>query len=341
MSEKLLTAISAQSGPDVMQTAVSRTAELVAADAIIDMSAYVNDIETFQKDKFFDASYESLEMDGKYYGVPWIVDIFLPFYRTDVFAEAGYNEFPETQAEFLEACRTIKEKTGKYAWEINCANDYNSLFCYPYQSGSEIVTKDRKPVFNEPEFVESMNYLNTFFEEELANRVVDGVASDVKLTNGDVAAVVGSAYLAQQLQANPEMDGKWAPAVWPKGSATNYSVYAGSNLVVTSWNKNEDACIKLVEFLARPENQLKYREQTNSLPAGIEPWEDEGLKGDSVMSVFYKQMQNAKPFPKLPEIEEIAIDCTSYFERISLGGEDVQTVMDEMNAHAEEILSGK
>lgn len=339
LSEKLLTAISSQSGPDVMQTAVSRTAELVAANAIIDMSEYVDSIEVFGKDKFFDASYESLEMDGKYYGVPWIVDVFLPFYRTDIFADAGYQEFPKTQEEFLEACKAITEKTGKYSWEINCANDYNSLFCYPYQSGSEIITKDRKPVFNGKEFVDAMNYLNSFFEAGLSSRIVDGVASDVKLTNGDVASCVGSAYLAQQLSANPDMDGKWAPAVWPKGAATNYSVYAGSNLVIASWNKNEEACVKLVEFLARPENQLKYREQTNALPAGKDAWADESLKNDPVMSVFYEQMQNAKPFPKVPEIEEIAIDCTKYFERISLGEEDVQTVMDEMNQQAEKILS--
>lgn len=53
LSEKLLTAIASQSGPDVMQTAVSRTAELVTADAIIDMTGYVDGVEGFSKDRSF------------------------------------------------------------------------------------------------------------------------------------------------------------------------------------------------------------------------------------------------------------------------------------------------
>ena len=61
LSEKLLTAIASQSGPDVMQTAVSRTAELVTADAIIDMTGYLDTVEGFNKDRFFDASDDSLD----------------------------------------------------------------------------------------------------------------------------------------------------------------------------------------------------------------------------------------------------------------------------------------
>ena len=47
LSEMLLTAIASQNGPDVMQTAVSRTAELVDADAIIYMPDYFNSVYGF------------------------------------------------------------------------------------------------------------------------------------------------------------------------------------------------------------------------------------------------------------------------------------------------------
>lgn len=340
LSEKLLTAIASQSGPDVMQTAVSRTAELVTADAIIDMTEYVNTVDGFAADKFYDASYASLEMNDKYYGVPWIVDVYCVMYRTDIFEEAGYTEFPTTQEEFFEACKAINEKTGIKPYMIGAANNYNELFCYPYQSGSEIVTEDRKAVFNQPEYVEAMEYLNSFYEAGLSERIFDGVAAYTKLANGEVAASYCGTWETSQLSTVEEMDGKWAIAVWPKGSATNDSVYAGSNLVIPSWTTNEDAAVQLIEFLTRTENQLKFHELTGSLPAGREAWKDEILAGDPVLSVFGKQIENAKAFPKVPEMEEIGIEAVSYYERISAGEEDIQTVCDELNAWAQGVLDG-
>lgn len=340
LSEKLLTAIASQSGPDVMQTAVSRTAELVTADAIIDMTEYVDSVEGFAKDKFYEASYDSLKMGDSYYGVPWIVDVYCVMYRTDLFEAAGYTEFPATQEEFFEACKKIKETAGITPYYIGAADNYNELFCFPYQSGSEIVTEDRKAVFNQPEYIEAMEYLNSFYEEGLAERVTDGVANYVKLTNGEVAACFGGTWEASQLASVEELDGKWAAAVWPKGSATNDSVYAGSNLVIPTWTTNEEAAVALIEFLTRTENQLKYRELAGSLPAGLEAWQDESLAKDPVLSVFGKQIENAKAFPKVAEIEEIGIEATKSFERISVGQEDIQTVCDEMNAFAQNVLDG-
>ena len=338
LSEKLLTAIASQSGPDVMQTAVSRTAELVTADAIIDMTSYVDSVEGFGKDRFFEASYDSLETNDKYYGVPWITDVYVNMYRTDIFAEAGYDSYPTTWEEFQQACRDIKEKTGVTPFMIVAANNYNELFNYPFQAGSEVVTEDRKAVFNQPEYVKSMEYLNSFYEEGLADRVWDGVAAYVKLTNGEVASCFAGTWETTQMAANSEMDGKWAVAQWPAGPANNNSVYAGSNLVIPTWTTNEEAAVKLIEFLTRTENELKYNELSGSLPAVREAWEDPKLADDPVLSVFGAQIEHSQPFPKVPEIEEIAIEAVNAYERISVGEEDIQSVCDELNDFAQNLL---
>lgn len=338
LSEKLLTAIASQSGPDVMQTAVSRTAELVTADAVIDMTDYVNSVEGFSKDRFFDASYESLKMDDKYYGVPWITDVYCNLYRTDIFSEAGWDTYPTTWDDFKQACIDIKETTGITPFMIGAANNYNELFNYPFQAGSAVVTEDRKAVFNKSEYIEAMEYLNSFYEEGLADRVWDGVASYVKLANGEIAACFGGTWEASQMLSNSDMDGKWAVAQWPEGSKNNNSVYAGSNLVIPSWTTNEEAAVKLIEFLTRTENELKYNELSGSLPAVKEAWSDSQLADDPVLSVFGSQIEHAQPFPKVPEIEEIGIEATSAYERISAGEEDIQAVCDELNDFAQNLL---
>lgn len=325
----------------VIQTAVSRTAELVDADAIIDMTDYVNSVDGFATDKFFEASYESLRIGDSYYGVPWIVDVYCMLYRTDLFEQAGYTEFPTTWEEFYDACQAVKDATGVTPYYIGAADNYNELFCYPFQSGSEVVTEDRVAVFNQPEYINAMEYLNSFYEAGLADRVTDGVASYVKLTNGEIAACFGGVWETTQLAEVEELEGKWAVALWPAGPANNNSVYAGSNLVIPSWTTNEEAAVSLIEFLTRTENQLQYQELTGSLPAGIEAWEDESLANDPVLSVFGEQIAHAQPFPKVPEIEEIGIEVTSSYERISVGEEDIQTVCDEMNAFAQNLLDNE
>lgn len=338
LSEKLATAISSQSGPDVMQTAVSRTAELVNADAIIDMTEYVNSVDNFAVDNFFEASYDSLKIEDKYYGVPWFADVYVPFYRTDLFEEAGYEEFPKTWDEFYDACSKITEETGKYSFEILGASDYNFLFTFAYQSGSEIITEDRKAVFNEPEFVDAVTYLSSFYDAGLADRDNDGIDRWIKLANGDVSAVLGATWVITPLDEIPEAEGKWGMSVWPEGPATNDSVYAGSNLVIPTWTKNEDAAVKLIEFLTSAESEVKYYEQTKALPASIAAWEDEKIKSNEQYTVFNEQLSNAKQFPMVPEIEEIGILAAQEFERISVGKEDPQTVMDDLNEKAQAIL---
>ena len=341
LSEKLLTAIASQSGPDVMQTAVSRTAELVEADAVIDMTDYVDSVEGFAKDRFFDASYESLQMGEKYYGVPWIVDVYCVLYRPDIFEAAGYMEFPTTQDEFFQACQTIHEETGITPYYIGAADIYNALSCYAYQSGSDIVTEDRTAVFNQPEYIEAMEYLESFYEAGLADRVIDGVANYVKLANGEIAACFGGTWEISQMETVEELEGKWAAALWPKGAATNDSVYAGSNLVIPSWTTNEEAAVALIEFLTRTENQLEFNKLTGSLPAVKEAWDDPSLAEDPAISVLGEQIEYSRPFPKVAEIEEIGMAALDAYERISVGEEDIQTVCDELNDTAQNILDGE
>ncbi len=108
--------------------------------------------------------------------------------------------------------------------------------------------------------------------------------------------------------------------------------------MIPTWTKNEDAAVKLIEFLTSAESEVKYYEQTKALPASIAAWEDEKIKSNEQYTVFNEQLSNAKQFPMVPEIEEIGILAAQEFERISVGKEDPQTVMDDLNEKAQAIL---
>lgn len=87
------------------------------------------------------------------------------------------------------------------------------------------------------------------------------------------------------------------------------------------------------------ENQLKWLELTNAMPTVKEAWKDEKLAGDPLYEVFGEQMENSHPMPLIPEFEEIAQNYLKHFEKIYLGGADVQAEMDAFNAETEKVLS--
>lgn len=93
--------------------------------------------------------------------------VYCILYRTDLFEQAGYTEFPTTWEEFYDACQAVKDATGVTPYYIGAADNYNELFCYPFQSGSEVVTEDRVAVFNQPEYINAMEYLNSFYKRVL------------------------------------------------------------------------------------------------------------------------------------------------------------------------------
>jgi|GEM_PF-185922 len=340
LTEKLLTAIASRSGPDCMQTAVSRTAELVASDAILDITAEIEATEEFSMDKYFEVAYDSLKIGNSYYGVPWISDIYPLAYRTDLFEEAGYTEFPDTWDELYEACAKIYETTGKSTFNvIEGPYNYNFLMSFPFQAGCEVVTEDGEAKFDTPEMKAAMEYIMKYINSGISSDINDGVDGAVKLSNGDAAVVGGSTWLVSNIKDLPELEGKWDMALWPEGPGGRDSVYAGSNLVITTWTDKKDACLQWIEHLVTKENILKHYETSSSLPPRIDAWETVIADSEYNMQAFMDQLNYARPFPKVAEMQEIGIEFTKYAERIMVGKEDIDTVLEEMQQRAEEILA--
>ena len=137
----------------------------------------------------------------------------------------------------------------------------------------------------------------------------------------------------------PDIEGKWATAVLPSGKENNFSSLGGSNLTIFEHSKKKDQAAQFIDFMVKKENQLKWLELTNAMPTVKEAWNDEKLAGDPLYQVFGEQMENSRPMPLIPEFEEIAQNYLKHFEKIYLGGEDVQSELDAFNTETEKVLS--
>ena len=337
--DKLLTAIASKKGPDVLQMGTTWMPEFQKAGALTDMSKYINKYENLKPDNFFKGSVETTVFDGKSYGIPWTAETRVLFYRTDVLKNVGYDEAPKTWDELEDAATKLSDR-GKDKYGINIDSKEQTLaFMFARQNGSPLF-EDGKPLFNTPRFVEAVSYLNDFIQKGYSPK--EDLGMDVSQTfSGDamVPMFISGPWMAKAVKDTvPDAKGKWAIATLPK-KENNLSSMGGSNLTIFKYSKQKDNAAKFIEFMSRPENQMKWLELTDALPTVMKTWENEKLKNYSLYKVFYEQLQNSEPMPLIPEFEELAQSYLKHFEQIYLGGKDVQSEMDDYQKESEKLLN--
>ncbi|EIA19646.1 hypothetical protein KKC_11271 [Listeria fleischmannii subsp. coloradonensis] len=338
--DKLLTAVASKSGPDVLQMGTTWMPEFVEAGAIQDISKEVKASDNMNPDKFFPGSVKTTEFNGKYYGVPWYAETRVLFYRTDLLKQVGYNEPPKTWDELSDAALKLS-KRGKDMYGLNVdANEQTLGFMFGRQNGSELIADDNtKPVFNQKEFVDTVKYLDSFIKNGSAPKTDLGMdAAQTFGGDGIVPMFISGPWMVNTVKTTiPDIEGKWATAVLPK-KENNISSLGGANLTVFKYSKKQKQAIQFMEFMSKPEVQLKWLKDTNSMPASKAAWEDKTLKEDQFYQVFGEQMKDAEPMPLIPQFEEIAQTYLKSWEQIYRGGADPQKQMDTFNQQVVDLL---
>jgi multiple sugar transport system substrate-binding protein len=338
--DKLLTAVASKKGPDVLQMGTTWIPEFASANALMDLTPHIKDYPELDPENYYEGSVETTKFEDKTVGVPWYIDTRVLYYRTDLLKEAGYDEAPKTWDELRDAAKKLSERgEGKYGISLD-TKEQSLSFMFARQNGSALLDDQNKPLFNEPEFVEAVEYLNGFFtdgsapKDELGIDIIQGFRED-----GILPMFISGPWMIKLINDQaPELEGKWATAVLP-AKENNISALGGSNLSIFEHTKNKDASLKFLAYMNKPETQLKWMEMTNSLPSTKAAWEDEALKDNPLYKTFGEQMESSQSMPVIKEWEKIAQAYLSSFEKIYRGGEDVEKELDQFNKKSEEILN--
>ncbi|GIP52542.1 sugar ABC transporter substrate-binding protein [Paenibacillus vini] len=333
--DKLLTAVASKNGPDVIQMGTTWIPEFASAGALLDMAPYIEKYPELKTENFFDGAIQTTQYDGVTVGIPWYVETRGLFYRTDLLAEVGYPEGPKTWDELKDAGKKLAARgEGNYMMPVD-AKDQNYLSMFAWQAGSDVIGSDRKPQFNQPEYVEAMNFLNSLYKENLVPPTDLDTVTGFK--DGTVPMFISGPWMIQAVkEQNPEIDGKWTVKTLP-ANKNNKSLMGGSDLSIFKYSKNPEGAAKFIAYLSSEEAQLKFYETSNSLPALKTAWENEQFS-DPMIAAFGKQLESAIPTPMVKEWEEVSQASVAAFERITVGGADVQAEMDALNEEANGIL---
>jgi multiple sugar transport system substrate-binding protein len=343
--EKLLTAFVGDATPDVAQLGNTWIAEFAALRALQPLDSGLAG-SAVDSSAYFSGIWDTNVIDGTLYGVPWYVDTRVLFYRRDLLERAGYREVPGDWKGWREALVAIKRLVGNDRFAVFLpTNEFAPLVAFGLQAGSPLLADHAtRGAFSEPAFRRAFDFYCGLFRARLAPPILNTEIANLyqEFARGYFAMYITGPWNLGEFQRRlpPELEDKWAtaPLPGPEGPSTGVSLAGGASLVMFRRTPHKAAAGRLIEFLNRPEQQVRFYRLTGDLPARREAWRDSALAANPRVRAFGEQLQRVVATPKVPEWELIANRLQDYSERAVRGASTPDSALAQLDREVDRLL---
>lgn len=343
--EKLLTAYAGGSLPDLTQIGNTWIPEFATLHALEPLQARVAASRVIDQRDYFASAWAPNVIDRILYGIPWYVDTRLLFYRVDLLREVGFAAPPRDWAEWqaqMDAIRT--QSHGKRWGALLPTNEYDQLLALALQEGVPLLRDGgRYGNFQSAGFKRALAFYVGLFKRGDVPPYTNVQVSNPwqAFGRGDFVFYLSGPWnigeFRKRLPATEQAD--WSTAQLPGPDGPGDSVSYGSSLVILRGSKHKDAAWQLIEYLSRPEIQVRFFELLGDLPARRSAWESPALKDDPKLHAFRAQLEHMRPAPKVPEWEQIVNMMRDVAARAVAGELTVDQAAAQMDAEADAMLA--
>jgi len=342
--EKLLTAHVGDSTPDIAQLGNTWIPEFAALHAIEPLGSWLEGSTAVPESAFFRGIWATNVIDGTPYGVPWYVDTRVLFYRKDLLARAGYATVPQRWDEWVQSMEAVARLGGKGHYAILLpTNEYTPWTIFGLQTGSPLLSPDgTRGDFSGPEYRRAAAFYLDVFRRHLAPAVPGQLMMNVhqEFERGTFAMYITGPWQLGEFsrRLSPAMQSSWETAPLPGPDGPGVSVAGGSSLVLFRSSRHKPEGWKLIEFLSRPEQQLRFFRSTGDLPARRETWRDTALTSPPHMRAFADQLDRVVPTPMVPEWEQISVALQDCVETMVLGAKAPDSALAGLDRDVDRML---
>ena len=326
LHDKTVLAQGAGNAYDVVLFDVIWPAEFAANNVLVDVTSKITDE---MKAGVLPGAWTTVKYDGKFYGMPWILDTKYLFYNKEILAKAGIANPPKTWEELAADAKIIKDKgilASPIAWSWAQAEaaicDYTTLVS---AFGGDFL-KDGKPAFQSGGGLDALKYMVDSYTSGITNpNSKEFLEEDVRkvFENGDAAFALNWTYMYNM--ANDPKDSKVAgkvgvvPAPGVAGKSEASAVNGSMGLGVTTVSKHQDEAWKYVIFMTSQATQNAYAKL--SLPIWASSYEDPAVtKGQEELIAAAKVGLAAMyPRPTTPKYQEISVALQQAIQEALLG----------------------
>jgi multiple sugar transport system substrate-binding protein len=286
---------------DVFLADVVWTAEFASQKWLLEMGDYVD----ARKDEFIPSTLETINYEGKYFGVPQATDSAFIYYRDD-----KVSGVPETWQELYAEAKA----NGGIVYQ---GASYEGLTCdfleLAFAAGGEVLDADgKKSVINSPENVKALQFMvdgvksgvapkavTTYMEEDSRRSFESGKPAFMR--NWPYAYALGNAK-------GSKVAGKFKVAPFPtfEGGGKG-GILGGHNLVISAYSKNPEGAVKLIDYLTSAEVEKTYAAQYSIAPVLNATYDDADVQKALPFAEELRQaVTQAKSRPVSPVYPQIS-----------------------------------
>lgn len=276
MESKILTAISANTAPDVVNLNPNFASTLATRNAWLDIDEVISPQEKaaylpriWQANSIEVCEAEACETTT--FGVPWYLTTRVTIYNQQLLQEAGIDQPPTTYQELATAARQIKEKTGKYAFFVTFVpGDSGEVLESLVQMGVTLLDEEGQAAFNTPEGIAAFNYWVDLYQQKLLPPEVltQGHRYAVELyQGGEIALLSSGAEFLEAIATNAPTIAEvsaTAPQITGKTGKKNVAVM---NLAIPRNSDRPEEALDYALYITNTENQLAFAKAANVLPS--------------------------------------------------------------------------
>ncbi len=339
MENKVLTAVSAKTPPDVVNLNPDFASQLAGKNAWLNLD---NKVSSQVRSSYLPNIWQASTLNNKSFGIPWYLTTRLTIYNTDLLKQAGITKPPATYAELAQMAQQIQDKTGKYAFFATFVpQDSGEVLESLVQMGVTLVNTQGKAGFNTPQGKAAFQYWVDLYKKGLLPKesLTQGHRHAIDLYQSGETAFLASGPEFLKTIANNAPKVALASAIAPQITGnTGKKNVAVMNMVIPRDSKYTEQAIKLALFVTNDENQLAFAKAANVLPSTIKALSDTYFKEVPVNAttvekgrlISASQLQQAEVLtPKLKDFKLLQKSIYENLQAAMLGQKTVAQAVED------------
>lgn len=341
------TAIGAGTAPDVSTGAGYQAVQFYDQGAIATLDDLIAEFEADGSlDDFLPGTIDRMRYDDHYVAMPWAIDIRIPYYRKDIFEEAGV-EVPTTWEEFAAAAEALT--TGdRYGFVSAGAENMGShnFYVFLLNNGGALFTEDGAPNLMDERNLEAAQFFSDLVTAGSVHPASVGYVADDALkafSQGTAAMIINNPGMWERFPEISDQIGILPPLTAPHGDVG--TIQWVNNVMMYEQSENKDAVRAFMKWWSENGLALWTEGHVTQLPVRQSIADDAYFaENERLKYILDEWVPVAKTtghpvegiFPALNEVEGEGVMQT--LAQDILQGKDAVESMEKANERFEEIV---
>lgn len=290
-------------GPDVMMAAYDRIGAL-------GQQGHLAEVKLGNESAYDETDKAQVTYDGKIYGEPAVIETLVLYYNKDLVdtAPATFKDLENLSKDSRFAFESEAGKnTGFLAKWTDFYYSYGLIAGYGGYVFGDDGTDPSDIGLNNAGAVEGISYATDWFQNVWPKGMQDiksaGDFASQQFMSNKTAAIIDGPWQAQTYKENNINYG--VAKIPTLNNGQPYQPFGGGKgWVVSNYAKNKDLS-KWLDYVTNQENQEKFFEMVNEIPANQQARETAKAKNDELTTAVIEQYETAQAMPNIPEMGEV------------------------------------